>query len=108
MPQFEERERGFENQFVHEEEIAFRADALAARKVALWAAGLLGRSGDDAEAYVREAIHSDLAHAGHDHLVEKLARDLDGRAGQAEIRDRFFTYRNTARTELKAGLDPAS
>ena len=51
MANFNDREKAFENKFVHDAEMQFKADAKRNKLLGLWAAELLGRSGDDATAY---------------------------------------------------------
>jgi hypothetical protein len=86
MTTFDDRENAFENKFAHDEELKFRVAARRNKLTGLWAAGLLGRSGEAANAYAREVVAADMAEAGDEDVVRKLAADLAGRAGEAEIR----------------------
>src|SRR4051794_19365412 len=56
MTTFDKREEGFENQFVHDEELRFKAMARRNKMLGLWAAGLLGKSAADAEAYAKDVV----------------------------------------------------
>ncbi len=47
MTTFNDREKGFENMFAHDEEMQFKAVARRNRLLGLWAASLLGKTGDD-------------------------------------------------------------
>ena len=49
MSTFDERESAFENKFAHDAEMQFKAEARRNKLLGLWAAELLGKSGDDAE-----------------------------------------------------------
>ena len=49
MTTFNDREKGFENKFAHDEEMQFKAVAAAQPLLGLWAASLLGKTGDDAD-----------------------------------------------------------
>ena len=42
MTNFEDREKGFERKFAHDEELKFRATARRNRLLGLWAADLMG------------------------------------------------------------------
>jgi hypothetical protein len=42
----------------------------------LWAAGVLGKSGADAEAYAKEVVLADFEEAGDNDVLRKVARDL--------------------------------
>ncbi len=54
MSTFDDRERAFESKFAHDTEMQFRAEARRNKLVGLWAAGLLGKSGDEAAEYAHE------------------------------------------------------
>lgn len=86
MSGFKDREKGFENKFAHDEEMQFLALARGNRLAGLWAAGLLGKTGDDAAAYAVEVVKSDFAEAGNEDVIRKLAADLAGHADEAAIR----------------------
>jgi hypothetical protein len=79
MASFEEREKGFERKFAHDEELKFKATARRNRLVGLWAAELLGITGDDALAYAREVIKADLAEPGDEDVVRKIRADFDAK-----------------------------
>jgi hypothetical protein len=72
----EDREKGFERKFAHDEELQFKAQARRAKLVGLWAAGLMGLSGVEADAYAKTVVVSDLEEAGDDDLFRKVKSDL--------------------------------
>ncbi|KCV83720.1 hypothetical protein ATO10_03130 [Actibacterium atlanticum] len=86
MTTFDEREHAFENKFAHDEEMKFKAQARANKLLGLWAAELLGKTGDDAEAYAKEVISSDFEEAGHEDVFRKVSGDLGSKADEAAIR----------------------
>jgi len=88
MTTFDERETAFENKFAHDEEMAFRAEARCNKLLGLWAAEMLGKSGDAAEAYAREVIKTDFEEAGHEDVVRKVAGDLGDKADADAIRQK--------------------
>ncbi|MDE3060759.1 MAG: DUF1476 domain-containing protein [Pseudomonadota bacterium] len=53
MTTFDDRDKGFENKFAHEEELAFRVVSRRNRLLGQWAAHKLGKSGAEAEQYGR-------------------------------------------------------
>jgi hypothetical protein len=77
MTTFEEREKGFERKFVHDEELRFKATARRNKLVGLWAAEKLGLAGDAAQSYAREVIKADLAEPGDEDVFRKLRTDFD-------------------------------
>lgn len=86
MTTFDDRENAFENKFAHDEEMKFKAEARCNKLLGLWAAELLGKSGDDAQAYAKTVVIADFEEAGHEDVVRKVAADLDGKADADAIR----------------------
>jgi len=83
---FDKREEGFEKKFAHDEELKFKAFARRNKMLGLWAAGLLGKSGPDAETYAKEIVIADLAEHGDDDVIARLKVDLAGKATEQQIR----------------------
>ena len=79
MTSFEDREKGFERKFAHDEELKFRATARRNRLLGLWAAEQMGVTGDAAQAYAREVIKADLAEPGEEDLFRKIRADFDAK-----------------------------
>jgi hypothetical protein len=73
---FDKREEGFEKQFAHDEELRFKAMARRNKMLGLWAAGVLGKSGADAEAYAKEVVLADFEEAGDNDVLGKVVKDL--------------------------------
>ncbi|HET7803509.1 MAG TPA: DUF1476 domain-containing protein [Pseudolabrys sp.] len=73
---FDKREEGFEKQFAHDEELRFKAMARRNKMLGLWAAGVLGKSGADAEAYAKEVVLADFEEAGDNDVLHKVTKDL--------------------------------
>ena len=87
MTTFDKREEGFEKKFAHDEELRFKAMARRNKLLGLWAASVLGKSGDEAEAYAKEVVLADFEEAGDNDVLRKVAKDLAGKGfGEAEIR----------------------
>lgn len=100
MTTFDEREQAFEAKFAHDEEMQFRARARRDKLVGLWAAGLLGKTGDDAAAYARSVVAADLEEAGHEDVVRKLAADLGSRVSKDQIRAKLLEMLPQAQEEV--------
>ena len=77
MTTFDKREDAFEKKFAHDAELRFKAEARRNRMLGTWAAGLLGKRGADADAYVRSVIEADFEQAGDEDVFRKLRRDFD-------------------------------
>jgi hypothetical protein len=79
MTTFEERQKGFERKFAHDEELKFKATARRNRLLGLWAAGEMGIAGDAAQAYAREVVKADLAEPGEEDVFRKIRADFDAK-----------------------------
>ncbi|KIC39195.1 MULTISPECIES: DUF1476 domain-containing protein [unclassified Leisingera] len=86
MTTFDDREQAFEAKFAHDEEMQFNAQARCNKMLGLWAAGLLGLSGTDADTFAGTVVAADLEEAGHEDVVRKLEDALQGKASADEIR----------------------
>jgi hypothetical protein len=73
---FDKREEGFEKQFAHDEELRFKAMARRNKMLGLWAAGILGKSGPDAEAYAKDVVMADFE-SGDKDVAHKVIKDLE-------------------------------
>jgi len=98
---FDKREEGFEKKFAHDEELKFKAFARRNKMLGLWAAGLLGKSGPDAEAYAKEIVIAELAEHGDDDVVARLTADLAGKATEQQIRKQMSELLTQAVAQVK-------
>lgn len=73
---FDEREKAFEAQYRHDEEIAFRANARCGHLFGLWVAMRLGLTGAEAEAYSQAVREADLRRPNHLEMLRKAGADL--------------------------------
>ncbi len=76
MSTFDDREKGFERKFAHDEELTFKVTVRRNKLLGLWAAAKLGKSGDDAEQYAKDVVASDFESAGNNDIVEKILSDF--------------------------------
>jgi hypothetical protein len=103
MTTFDKREEGFEKKFAHDEELKFKATARRNKLLGLWAAAQLGKTGADADAYSKEVVASDFEEAGDDDVVRKVAKDLAGKATEADIRNMMHELLAEAVKQIQAG-----
>ena len=105
MTTFDKRKDAFESKFAHDAELQFKAEARRNKLLGLWAAGLLGKSGADADAYARDVIAADFEKAGDSDVFAKIRRDLDA-AGVAQsdhqIRRTMDELLQTAMTQISS------
>jgi hypothetical protein len=104
MTTFDKREEGFEKKFAHDEELRFKAMARRNKLLGLWAAGLLGKSGPDADAYAKEVVLADFEEAGDNDVVRKVVKDLDGKGvTEQDIRAKMAELLSQAVKQIQAG-----
>ncbi len=77
MSNFDKRQEGFEKKFAHDEELRFKAGARRNKLLGLWAAGKLGKTGDEAETYAKSVVAADFEEAGDDDVFRKVRKDFD-------------------------------
>jgi hypothetical protein len=103
MTTFDKREEGFEKQFVHDEELKFKALARRDRFLGLWAAEKLGLAGPAADAYAKEVVIAEID--DHD-VFQKLRKDFDAKGvmqTDEQIRRVMMELLGRAVAEIKAG-----
>lgn len=100
MSAFDERENAFESKYAHDAEMQFKADARRNKLLGLWAAELLGKTGDDASAYATEVVKSDFEEAGHEDVYRKISGDLGDKVDEATIRAKMAELMVEAKAQL--------
>jgi hypothetical protein len=76
MTTFDDREKALENKFGHDMDLLFKARARKNKMLGLWAAGLLGKTGADAEHYARDIVMADFEKPGEHDVIHTLMHDL--------------------------------
>jgi hypothetical protein len=76
MTSFDDRERAFETKFARDEEMAFRITARRNRLVGTWAAGLMGLTPEETDAYAKAVVQADFEESGDEDVIRKLLGDL--------------------------------
>ena len=104
MTSFDDRENAFESKFAHDADMQFRAEARRNKLLGLWAAGLMGKSGDDATAYAMEVVNADFEEAGIEDVVRKVAADLGDKASADAVRVKMAELLGTAKAQLMAEI----
>jgi len=102
MTTFDKREEGFEKKFAHDEELRFKAMARRNKMLGLWAAGILGKTGAEADAYAKEVVIADFEEAGDDDVLRKVAKDLqDKGVTEQQIRTQMTELLEQAIEQVK-------
>lgn len=76
MSGIDDRGDAFEKKFAHDEALQFKAEARRNKLLGLWAAELLGKSGDAAQEYAKEVIRADFEEAGDEDVYRKIHADF--------------------------------
>ena len=76
MTTFDERERAFEEKFKHDQDLQFRVENRRNKLLGLWIAEMIGKTGDEAEAYAREVVVADFDEPGIEDVIRKVTADL--------------------------------
>ncbi|MBO6853469.1 MAG: DUF1476 domain-containing protein [Marivivens sp.] len=100
MTTFDDREHAFEAKFAHDAEMQFKAEARRNKLLGLWAAELMGKSSDEADAYAAEVIKADFAEAGDEDVYRKVSGDLGDLADEATVRAKMKELMATAKAQL--------
>lgn len=100
MSTFDDRENAFENKYAHDAEMQFKAEARRNKLTGLWAAELMGKSGDAADSYAKEVVLADFEEAGSEDVVRKLAGDLGDLADADTIRAKLEEMMAVAKAQL--------
>lgn len=104
MSTFDEREQAFEKKFAHDAELSFKAESRRNKLLGLWAAELLGKTGDEAAAYAREVLKTDLEEAGDEDVYRKISGDLGDKADEPTIRAKMTELLSIAKDQILSEL----
>ena len=76
MSGFDDRKKGQEAKFAFDAETRFKAEARRNKLLGIWAAELLGLTGDHAKTYAAEVVAADFEEAGDEDVFRKVSADL--------------------------------
>ena len=100
MTTFDDREHAFESKYAHDAEMQFRVEARRNKLTGLWAAELLGKSGDDAAEYAMSVVKADFEEAGIEDVVRKVSGDLGSLSSADAVRAKMGELLPVAKTQL--------
>jgi len=107
MTTFDEREKGFEAKFAHDQDLEFKAHARRNRLLGLWAGELMGLAKQHLEDYAKAVVKSDFEQTGDEDVLRKLFEDLKGAGvavGERDVRLKMDELMALAREQLRTGV----
>ncbi len=109
MTTFDERQKGFEKKFEKDQELQFKATARRNKLLGLWAAGLMGVSGDAADTYAKEVVRADFEEAGEDDVLRKIMGDFKNKGvvqSEHQVRRKMEELMDVAREQIMTEVRP--
>ena len=102
MSSFEDREKGFEKKFAHDEELQFKISARRNKYLGQWASKVLGYDEEKEKEYIQSVIKADFEEAGDEDVFRKIKADLkDYNILDEEIRKQMDELNEKAKSEFK-------
>ncbi len=105
MALFDDRKKGQEGKYVHDQEQRFKITVRRNKLLGLWLAEQMGKSAADADAYAKDVVQSDFDRPGDDDVVEKVMADIQA-AGldidEHKLRRHMQTLEEEARTQIQS------
>lgn len=100
---FEERERGYEAKWAHDEELHFKIMSLRNSRLARWAAELMRLPQEEHASYVKSVIEAGMSGKESDPVFFKIAKDLAARQvayQDSALRNKMKEFYDQAEHEL--------
>ncbi|MCF8467338.1 MAG: DUF1476 domain-containing protein [Sneathiella sp.] len=105
MSAFDDRKKGQESKFAHDQDMEFKIMVRRNKLMGEWAAELMGKTGEDAEAYAKEVVIADLEEKGDEDVFRKIRGDFDSQnvdMSDHRIRRQMEELLATARQQIIA------
>jgi len=102
---FEDREKGYEAKWIHDQELRFKLYSRRNRLLGLWAAGEMGVTGPAAQSYANEVVAAEFDKGGDEAIFAKIRKDLDSRkisVSDHMIRRKMAELLDSAKAEIEA------
>ena len=103
MNTFDDRQKGFEAKYKHDQETQFKVTARRNKLLGLWVAEQIGLEGAEAEAYARTVVAADFLKPGDDDVLHKVMADLSAKGVEVSehaLRRRLADLTHTAREQV--------
>src|SRR5580700_5544949 len=106
MTTFDEREEGFERNFVEDEALEFKATARRNRLLGLWAGELMGLNEAGLDDYAAAIVRAGVTTPGDEDVLRRVSRDLEGagiKVSEGQVRGKMDELLAIARGQIQAG-----
>jgi hypothetical protein len=103
MTGFDDRQKAFENQYKHDQELKFKVNARRNKLLGEWAGRQMGLAGADLEAYAKSVVMADFEKPGDDDVLQKVAADLKANGlsvGDGVVRAEMEKLLGTAKEQI--------
>ena len=101
MSSFDEREKGFEKKFAHDEELQFKVSARRNKYIGEWASKILSYNSDKEKEYIQSVIKADFQEAGDEDVFRKIKADLkDHNVSDEDIRNKMKEFDEKAKSDF--------
>lgn len=103
MTGFDDRQKAFENQYKHDQELKFKVNARRNKLLGEWAGRQMGLAGAELDAYAKTVVMADFEKLGDDDVLQKVAADLKARGipvGDGVIRAEMDKLLATAKEQI--------
>ena len=102
MSTFDEREKGYEKKFAHDEELQFKISARKNKYLGQWASQILGYDQEKEKEYIQSVIKADFEEAGDEDVFRKLKADLkDHNISDEDVRKKMYELNEKAKSDFK-------
>jgi hypothetical protein len=105
MTTFDDRERGEETRFKHDQELLFKARNRGNRIFGMWIAEQLGLTGDAAASYAKDVVIADFEMPGDEDIFTKVRADLAAKRvaiSEHVLKKHLLECREVAARQIKA------
>ena len=101
MSSFDERQKGFEKKFAHDQELQFKVSARRNKYLGQWASKILGYNEEKEKEYIQSVIKADFAEAGDEDVFRKIKEDLKNyNIADEEIRNKMNELMDRAKKDF--------
>ena len=101
MDSFDDRKKGFEKKFAHDEEKEFKISARRNKYLGEWGAKIMGYNEEQTKEYIQSVIKADFAEAGDEDEFRKIKSDLESfNISDDEIRGKMNDMNEKAKADF--------